>query len=68
MSSGRRIFAGIDKSANLAHRFRRNINALNKEETLFGTNMELCNLRFEKIKILEKVTEPSHKKVIRKDY
>ena len=42
---------------NLAHRVRRNINTLNKEETLFETNMELCNLRFEKIKISEEVTD-----------
>ena len=46
------------------HRVWRNRNTLNKEEPLFETNMELCNLRFEKIKISEEVTEPvikSHK-------
>ena len=39
-----------------------NINTIYKEEPLFETNMELCNLRFEKIEISEEVTEPVVKK------
>ena len=35
---------------NLTHRIRRKINTLKKEETLFETDMKLCNMRFEKIK------------------
>ena len=49
--------SGNSRIFNLAHRVWTNINTLNKEETLFETNMELCNLRFEKIKISEEVTE-----------
>ena len=51
---------------NLVHRIRKKINTLKKEETLFETNMKLCNMRFEKIKIWEGVA--SRKKVITKDY
>ena len=36
---------------NLAHRIRIKINTLKTEELLFGTNMKLENMRFEKIKI-----------------
>ena len=36
---------------NLAHRIRRKIYGLKKEETLFETSMKLCNMRFEEIKI-----------------
>ena len=51
---------------NLTHRIQRKINTLKKEKTLFETNMKLCNMRFEKIKIWEGVA--SRKKVITKDY
>ena len=54
---------------NLVLWIQRKINTLkkqNKKETLFETNLKLCNMRFEKIKILEGVA--SHKKVITKDY
>ena len=42
---------------NLAHRIRRKIYGLKKEETLFETSMKLCNMRFEEIKIWEGVSQ-----------
>ena len=51
---------------NLALWIRRKINNLKTEELLFETNMKLCNMRFEKIKIWEGVA--SHKNVITQDY
>ena len=39
---------------------------LKKSKKLFETNIKMCNMRFEKIKIWEGVA--SHKKVITKDY
>ena len=50
---------------NLGQRIRRKTNALKKEKTLFESNMKLCNMRFEKMKIWEGA---SRKKVITKDY
>ena len=46
-----------------AHRIRIKINNLETEELLFETNMKLCNMRFEKIKIWEGVSQSkkSHK-------
>ena len=54
---------------NLVLWIQRKINTLkkqNKKKTLFETNLKLCNMRFEKIKILE--GEASRKNVIAKDY
>ena len=54
---------------NLVLWIQRKINTLkkqNKKKTLFETNLKLCNMRFEKIKILEGVA--SRKNVIAKDY
>ena len=52
---------------NLVLWIQRKINTLKKQKkTLFETNMKLCIMRFEKIKILEGVA--SRKNVIAKDY
>ena len=42
---------------NLVHRIRLKINDLKREELLFETNMKLCNMRFEKIKTWEGVSQ-----------
>ena len=42
---------------NLAHRIRRKINTLKKQEALFETSLN--NMRFEKIKIWERVSQSS---------
>ena len=51
---------------NLENRIQRKINTFKKEKILFETNMKLCDMRFEKIKIWEGVA--SRKKVITKDW
>ena len=45
---------------NWAHRIWRKINTLKKEEILFETNIKLCNMKLEKIKIWE--SKPAIKK------
>ena len=51
---------------NFSHQIQRKINTLKNEKPVFETNIKLCNMRFDKIKISEGVV--SRKKVITKDY